>query len=133
MQENPDDRDAEARVNAVKGLILVCKALTQARECSDVCQQEDRMSVCQLIKNEVMPSLFQALDDYSVDNRGDVGSWVREAAMEGLGECTFILCLMDSTTTSCKVHIRYLPTTEASDPRALEWRHQVAPSVAANL
>ncbi|KAK1272673.1 hypothetical protein QJS04_geneDACA012360 [Acorus gramineus] len=51
IEDNPDDRDAEARVNAVR-----------------------------------------ALDDYSVDNRGDVGSWVREAAMDGLERCTYILC-----------------------------------------
>jgi len=25
-----------------------------------------------------------AVDDYSIDNRGDVGSWVRDAAMDGL-------------------------------------------------
>lgn len=100
MQDNPEDRDAEARVNAVKGLISVCKTLTQARECSDICSGEDHMSVCQVIKNEVMSSLFKALDDYSVDNRGDVGSWVREAAMEGLETCTYILCVMDSNRKS---------------------------------
>ena len=43
-----------------------------------------------------MMSLFKALDDYSVDNRGDVGSWVREAAMYGLEKCTYILCKRDS-------------------------------------
>jgi len=29
------------------------------------------------------PPPNQAMGDYSVDNRGDVGSWVREAAMDG--------------------------------------------------
>ncbi|CAB4300075.1 unnamed protein product [Prunus armeniaca] len=41
-------------------------------------------------------TLLKALDDYSVDNRGDVGSWVREAAMDGLERCTYILCKRDS-------------------------------------
>ncbi|KAJ9188468.1 hypothetical protein P3X46_003825 [Hevea brasiliensis] len=100
IEDNPEDRDAEARVNAVKGLISVCKTLTQARECSDICSEEDRISVCRVIKDEVMPSLFKALEDYSVDNRGDVGSWVREAAMEGLETCTYILCFMDSCRKS---------------------------------
>lgn len=50
-----------------------------------------------LIKNEVMDCLFLALDDYSTDNRGDVGSWVREAAMDGLERCTYILCKKDSS------------------------------------
>ncbi|XVF79544.1 hypothetical protein PTKIN_Ptkin14bG0231600 [Pterospermum kingtungense] len=92
IEDNPEDRDAEARVNAVKGLVSVCETLTQARENSDIHSGEDDMSLFHLIKNEVMISLFKALDDYSVDNRGDVGSWVREAAMEGLERCTYILC-----------------------------------------
>lgn len=100
MQDNPEDRDAEARVNAVKGLISVCETLTQPRECSNICSGEDELPLYHLIKNEVMMSLFKALDDYSVDNRGDVGSWVREAAMEGLETCTYILCIMDCTRKS---------------------------------
>ncbi|XP_050236631.1 tubulin-folding cofactor D [Mercurialis annua] len=100
IEDNPEDRDVEARVNAVKGLISVCKTLSQTTEFSDLCSGEDGKSLCHLIKNEVMSSLFKALDDYSVDNRGDVGSWVREAAMEGLETCTLILCLTDSTRIS---------------------------------
>ncbi|KDP28777.1 hypothetical protein JCGZ_14548 [Jatropha curcas] len=100
IEHNPEDRDAEARVNAVKGLISVCKTLTQARGSSYICSEEDHMSLYHLIKNKVMPSLFEALDDYSVDKRGDVGSWVREVALEGLETCTYILCSMDSTRKS---------------------------------
>lgn len=96
MQENPDERDAEARVNAVKGLISVCETITSSVECSKV---ED-ISLFYFIKNEVMQCLFRALDDYSVDNRGDVGSWVREAAMDGLQRCAFILLKKDSIGNS---------------------------------
>ena len=96
FQDKPEDRDAEARVNAVKGLISVCETLTQVREHPDIHSGEDDLSLFLLIKNEVMMSLFKALDDYSVDNRGDVGSWVREAAMDGLEKCTYILCKRDS-------------------------------------
>ncbi|RVX01063.1 Tubulin-folding cofactor D [Vitis vinifera] len=91
IEDKPEDRDAEARVNAVKGLISVCETLTQVREHPDIHSGEDDLSLFLLIKNEVMMSLFKALDDYSVDNRGDVGSWVREAAMDGLEKCTYIL------------------------------------------
>ncbi|XP_024023111.1 tubulin-folding cofactor D isoform X2 [Morus notabilis] len=89
IEEKPDDRDAEARVNAVKGLVSVCEVLTQ--------EKDNRIDVngtelILLIKNEVMASLLGSLDDYSVDNRGDVGSWVREVAMDGLERCTYILC-----------------------------------------
>uniref|UniRef100_A0A6N2MVK8 Uncharacterized protein n=1 Tax=Salix viminalis TaxID=40686 RepID=A0A6N2MVK8_SALVM len=100
IENKPEDRDAEARVNAVKGLILVLKTLTQERGCYSISCGEDGVSLYHLIKNEVMLSLFKALDDYSVDNRGDVGSWVREAAMEGLETCTYILCIKDSNGKS---------------------------------
>ena len=36
--------------------------------------------------DQMMNVLLEALDDYSVDARGDVGSWVRESAMKGLRE-----------------------------------------------
>ncbi|PRQ56920.1 putative tubulin-specific chaperone D, tubulin-folding cofactor D [Rosa chinensis] len=96
IEDNPDDRDAEARVNAVKGLVSVCEALTQEKEHSGVQLIEDDMSLFLLIKDRIMTALLKALDDYSVDNRGDVGSWVREAAMNGLERCTYILCKRDS-------------------------------------
>lgn len=96
IEDNPDDRDAEARVNAVKGLVSVCEALTQEKEHSGIQSVEDDMSLFLLIKDKIMTTLLKALDDYSVDNRGDVGSWVREAAMDGLERCTYILCKRDS-------------------------------------
>ncbi|TYJ39333.1 hypothetical protein E1A91_A04G062300v1 [Gossypium mustelinum] len=105
IEDNPEDRDAEARVNAVKGLVSVCETLAQERESSDIHSVEDNMSLFHLMKNEVMVSLFKALEDYSVDNRGDVGSWVREAAMEGLERCTYILCKRDSMSSTRKPDI----------------------------
>lgn len=96
IEENPGDRDAEARVNAVRGLIFVCATLTEDEKLSGYFNGEDVVSLFLLIRNEVMNSLFKALDDYSTDNRGDVGSWVREAAMDGLERCTYILCKRDS-------------------------------------
>lgn len=96
IEENPEDRDAEARVNAVKGLVAVCEILTDSRATPSQHFGEDDMPLFLLIKDDVMRSLFKALDDYSVDNRGDVGSWVREAAMDALERCTFILCKRDA-------------------------------------
>lgn len=97
VQENPEDRDAEARVNAVKGLISVCETLINGRGDTAIPFIENDFSLFSLIKNEVMMSLFKALDDYSVDNRGDVGSWVREAALDGLEKCTYMLCKIDKS------------------------------------
>lgn len=34
--------------------------------------------------NQIAETLFKALDDYALDRRGDVGSWVREEAMRTL-------------------------------------------------
>ncbi|KAM7261245.1 hypothetical protein ACFE04_026720 [Oxalis oulophora] len=99
IEDNPEERDAEARANAVKAVVSVCETLTQARENSEITPEEDG-SVFIVIKNEVMASLFRALEDYSVDNRGDVGSWVREAAMDGLEKCSYILCKRDNVKCS---------------------------------
>lgn len=95
VQDNPEYRDAEARVNAVRGLVGVCGTLTEAREPLCVLSEEDITSLYLLIKTDVMMSLFKALDDYSVDKRGDVGSWVRLAAIDGLERCAQILCERD--------------------------------------
>lgn len=102
VEDNPEERDAEARVNALKGLISVCETLSKTKECSELHSDEDSTSLYLMIKNEVMQSLFRALEDYSVDNRGDVGSWIREAAMIGLERCTYILCKRDSSVLQSK-------------------------------
>ncbi|CAN6304622.1 unnamed protein product [Urochloa humidicola] len=91
IEDKPDDPDAEARVNSVRGLISVCETLTASFDQSS----NDGDSIYAYIKGYVMQALFRALDDYAVDNRGDVGSWVREAAMDALQRCTFILCRRD--------------------------------------
>ncbi|KAI5017459.1 hypothetical protein ZWY2020_042347 [Hordeum vulgare] len=111
IEDKADDPDAEARVNSVRGLILVCETLT-----SNVDQSSDiGESVYAYIKVEVMPALFRALDDYAVDNRGDVGSWVREAAMDALERCTFILCKRDA------VAVRAAPAAEdESEPSDMD-------------
>ncbi|GAB4861905.1 hypothetical protein Ancab_037161 [Ancistrocladus abbreviatus] len=96
IEDNPEDRDAEARVNAVKGMVSVCERLTVLGEMYSSNSVEDNMPLFRLIKDSVMQSLFKALEDYSVDNRGDVGSWVREAAMDGLERCSYILSRRDA-------------------------------------
>ncbi|XP_078448092.1 ARM repeat superfamily protein [Wolffia australiana] len=90
IQDDPEDRDVESRVNSVRSLVKVCETLTQVENC------EFKSRLLLLVRNEVMKTLFMALDDYSVDKRGDVGSWVREAAVEGLERCTYILSSRDS-------------------------------------
>lgn len=88
FQGNPAADDAETRVNAVRGLTIVCGTI-----CSPVkSTQPDFGNQMIIVKDQVMNIFFKALNDYAIDNRGDVGSWVREAAMEGIESCTYILC-----------------------------------------
>lgn len=70
----------------------MCETLTNTKDHPVFQNVEENKALNEVIKNDVMHTLLKALDDYSVDNRGDVGSWVREAAMDGLQRCTYILC-----------------------------------------
>jgi len=47
-----------------------------------------------VLQQRVLPALLLALRDYSRDNRGDVGSWVREAAMNGTTQLLLLLSRM---------------------------------------
>ena len=77
-----DDRDdAEARVNAVSSLSAVSQELGSAE--SGV----NARDLLQELDSRVIPCFVDALEDYTIDNRGDVGSWVREEAMKGLAAC----------------------------------------------
>lgn len=96
MQDKPEDPDVETRVNAIQGLVSVCETLTIG---SPGPFFEEEASLYSWIRCDVLGTLFKALDDYSVDNRGDVGSWVREAAMNGLERCAYILCKRDSVNS----------------------------------
>ncbi|KAK3153018.1 hypothetical protein QOZ80_2BG0166550 [Eleusine coracana subsp. coracana] len=95
IEDKPDDPDVETRVNSIRGLILVCKTLTTSFDQSS----KSGETIYVYIKDYVVRMLFRALDDYAVDKRGDVGSWVREAAMDALEWCTFILCKRDSVAS----------------------------------
>ncbi|CAK9217775.1 unnamed protein product [Sphagnum troendelagicum] len=95
-EERLEDQDAETRVNAVRGLSAVCEILFNGsvETLPSLHKDTDTLtSLASVVRRQVMDTLFNALDDYAIDNRGDVGSWVREAAMEGLKMCTFLLCL----------------------------------------
>lgn len=112
VPENPDDRDAETRVNAVRGLATVCETLTGACIDSTLSVPASEESLLDVIKNAVVDCLFKALEDYSVDNRGDVGSWVREAAMEALEKCTYIICRSLTAFTGNGIKMRQAYTSD---------------------
>ena len=87
----------------MRALVAVCKTLYKAGLDIWASSIEGLASPEETLKGQVMEALFEALDDYAVDNRGDVGSWVREAAIVGLEEC--IVLLYKSKTAGKKLSI----------------------------
>jgi len=98
-QERLEDQDAETRVNAVRSLPAVCEILyggpaeSLSKLKSPFAAPVSHKQLGPVVREQVMDVLLKALDDYAIDNRGDVGSWVREAAMDALKRCSFLLCL----------------------------------------
>lgn len=84
----PDERDVESRVAAVEAIGRLAVELCAGDESSGDAPG-DAMGgaagyVRGLLREEAAPALLGALRDYTTDNRGDVGSWARGAAMESL-------------------------------------------------
>ena len=75
-EEDVELRDAETRVNATISLSELSVKLMCA-ECHDI--DDDDIA---FVSDTAIATLLGCLCDYSVDNRGDVGSWVRESAMK---------------------------------------------------
>jgi hypothetical protein len=73
-EENEEQRDAETRVNAILSLAEVAVSILENTSSSDGV-------VTRRISSQVVDAALACMRDYSTDNRGDVGSWVREAAM----------------------------------------------------
>jgi hypothetical protein len=98
-QERLEDQDAETRVNAVYSLTAVCEILyggpaeSLSRLKFPLSAPVPHQLLGPVVREQVMDVLLKALDDYAIDNRGDVGSWVREATMDALKRCSFLLFL----------------------------------------
>uniref|UniRef100_A0A8C5WFX2 Tubulin-specific chaperone D n=1 Tax=Leptobrachium leishanense TaxID=445787 RepID=A0A8C5WFX2_9ANUR len=76
---------AESRRDALKAIALVCRTVGVQAEGSpgDV--------VCRENVPQIYNTLLGCMFDYTTDSRGDVGVWVREAAMESLMDVTLLL------------------------------------------
>ena len=79
LPKGKEQDDAETRKQAIKSLINVVQALG--------IEKIDRDQLCDIIE-----TFYKALDDYAVDRRGDVGSWVREETMQAL--TTFVTTMV---------------------------------------
>uniref|UniRef100_A0A8D2PLM3 Tubulin-specific chaperone D n=1 Tax=Zosterops lateralis melanops TaxID=1220523 RepID=A0A8D2PLM3_ZOSLA len=83
---SPEDVSfAEARRDA---LIAIAKVCQTAGVKGDGSQQE---YVCRENVDQIYATLLTGVTDYTTDSRGDVGGWVREAAMTSLMEVTLLL------------------------------------------
>lgn len=77
-KKNPMD-DAEVRRNAIHGLIELVMRVPIG---------EDSTATCNLTKDqisELKEAFLNSLSDYTTDNRGDIGSLVREASISAFG------------------------------------------------
>lgn len=75
----------EARRDAVRALAQVC---VKAGVCADGSPDS---TVCSENLSEVYEVLLNTMNDYTTDSRGDVGAWVREAAMTSLMDVTLLV------------------------------------------
>ncbi|NXI25760.1 TBCD protein, partial [Sterrhoptilus dennistouni] len=83
---SPEDVSfAEARRDA---LIAIAKVCQTAGVKGDGSQQE---YVCRENVDQIYATLLTGVTDYTTDSRGDIGGWVREAAMTSLMEVTLLL------------------------------------------
>lgn len=87
-----NEKDAETRRNALVALSRICKTVG--------IEETTEESVClvPLSPTQFMDSLkafFLAMTDYNTDRRGDVGSWSRMAAMDGLETLVFLVSAVD--------------------------------------
>uniref|UniRef100_A0A8C4HYG9 Tubulin-specific chaperone D n=1 Tax=Dicentrarchus labrax TaxID=13489 RepID=A0A8C4HYG9_DICLA len=77
----------EARRDAVGAIAQVCvKAGVCAHGSPD-------SALCSENVAEVYGALLNSMNDYTTDSRGDVGAWVREAAMTSLMEVTMLVAI----------------------------------------
>ncbi|XP_017022183.1 tubulin-specific chaperone D [Drosophila kikkawai] len=71
-------RWSEARMESVRALTKVVKTVGYGEGEATFSDRENF--------NKALNCLLKALDEYTLDNRGDIGAWVREAAMSSLYE-----------------------------------------------
>uniref|UniRef100_A0A8C3W5F8 Tubulin-specific chaperone D n=1 Tax=Catagonus wagneri TaxID=51154 RepID=A0A8C3W5F8_9CETA len=83
---SPEDTGfAESRRDALKAITRVCQTVGVRAEGAP-----DEV-VCRENVSQIYRTMLDCLGDYTTDSRGDVGAWVREAAMTGLMELTLLL------------------------------------------
>ncbi|XP_022185409.2 tubulin-specific chaperone D [Nilaparvata lugens] len=67
---------AESRRDAIRSLTEICSTVGVG--------PGDENESCRPLVRNLMECFLEGLEEYTLDSRGDVGSWVREASMTGL-------------------------------------------------
>ncbi len=78
--------EVEARVAAVRGMTFMCSTLSASKRA-----EEQSQVFADLLYGDILPCLLETINDYTIDNRGDIGSWVRQASMEAMEISLFAL------------------------------------------
>jgi len=86
-----DEHDAETRRNAITALGAICKTVgVQNPNANHNTKPYPRTGLDQNDIRALFETFLLSLEDYGVDRRGDVGSWVRCEAMKCLQQLVFL-------------------------------------------
>lgn len=126
-EDSPDRRDAETRRNAAEALGELVRTM-------GVCMQADEARGTELdhgvggssglsraLLHDIVAALIAASADYATDTRGDVGSWVRKAAIISLQ------VVVDTVVLGASAAVQGKPTQRCSVYNATP-RNQLAAS-----
>ncbi|XP_018881921.3 tubulin-specific chaperone D isoform X1 [Gorilla gorilla gorilla] len=82
---SPEDVSfAESRRDGLKAIARICQTVGVKAGAPDE-------AVCRENVSQIYCALLGCMDDYTTDSRGDVGTWVRKAAMTSLMDLTLLL------------------------------------------
>ncbi len=91
-------RDTETRRNAIRSLAALCETLGPLilLPVSNASGGGSAAARPVLIYERVVSAILSSFDDYTTDRQGDVGSWVREAAMQSIERVAYCLIRLQS-------------------------------------
>ena len=93
-----DEGDAETRRNAIISIVGVCNEVGFSGSftgSNNVPVRKENIAVA-------FDSLLSSMEDYNTDRRGDVGSWCRIAAMNGLKDLTLLAITGEDVHVPCE-------------------------------
>ncbi|ESO09741.1 hypothetical protein HELRODRAFT_186292 [Helobdella robusta] len=104
------------RENVVDGAFQIAAYKTTVEERKDaihsvarLCQNEEFISSC-LVSDVLLATIYQILfisvNDYTVDDRGDVGAWVRESCMQALYDITATVLKTDLHRLTPRIYLK---------------------------